>query len=114
MTWESLAARAESLVATTIAELPEPVRARLADVPVVIERTPSPDDIELGILPDTLGYFDEDPLGVTRIRLWLDNIYDFADGDPDTFDEEVRTTLLHEIGHLLGWDEEEIDERGLG
>lgn len=114
MNWNTLAARAESVVAATLAELPPPVSSRLNPVPVVIERFPSEDDIELGIEPDTLGYFDEDPLGVTRIRLWLENIWDYAEGDPATFDEEVRTTLLHEIGHLLGWDEDEIEDRGLG
>jgi predicted Zn-dependent protease with MMP-like domain len=28
--------------------------------------------------------------------------------------EEIRTTVLHEIGHFLGFDEQDLDERGLG
>ena len=28
--------------------------------------------------------------------------------------EQVRVTLLHEIGHHIGWDEDEVEERGLG
>jgi predicted Zn-dependent protease with MMP-like domain len=28
-------------------------------------------------------------------------------------EEEIRITVLHEIGHHLGWDEEELAERGL-
>ena len=39
---------------------------------------------------------------------------DFAEDDPDTFREEVRITFLHELGHLLGLDEEDLDVRGLG
>lgn len=27
--------------------------------------------------------------------------------------EEIRITVLHEIGHHLGWDEEELEQRGL-
>ena len=35
-----------------------------------------------------------------------------AEGDLATFRAEVRTTLLHEIGHVLGWDEQDLEERG--
>ena len=48
-----------------------------------------------------------------RIRLWLANLWDFAENDEAIFRAEVRTTLLHEIGHVLGWDEHEVEKRGL-
>lgn len=114
MNWHQLLRMAEEVTATTLAELPGSIRDRIRDVPILIEQHPSPEDIESGIEPDTLGYFDEDEAGLVRIRLWLDNILDFADADPGIFREEIRTTLLHEIGHVLGWDEDEIEERGLG
>lgn len=113
MNWQQLLRIAEEVTAATLAELPEDVRDRIRNVPVLIEQHPSPDDIADGIEPDTLGYFDEDETGLVRIRLWLDNILDFAEEDPGIFREEIRTTLLHEIGHVLGWDEDEIEERGL-
>ncbi|MFA7234495.1 MAG: metallopeptidase family protein [Terrimicrobiaceae bacterium] len=112
MDWPKLLKIAEAEVAATISELPEPVRKVIRDVPVLIEKHPSPQDVADGIEPDTLGYFDEDP--VARIRLWLENIQDYAGGEESAFVEEVRTTLLHEIGHLLGWDEDDVEERGLG
>ena len=90
------------------------VTATMKDVPVIMEKAPSPEDVAMGIEPDTLGFFDEDAAGLVHIRLWLENIWDYSDADPDIFLEEVRTTLLHEIGHLLGWDEEDVEERGLG
>ena len=114
MTWRQMLKIAEEVTAATIAELPGPVRERLAAIPILMERWPSPEDTRSGIEPDTLGYFDESDPGFSRIRLWLDNIFDFAAGDPETFGEEVKTTLLHEIGHALGWDEDEVEDRGLG
>ena len=112
MEWPELLKIAESEVAATISELPAPLRKLLLEVPVVIERSPSREDIQTGIEPDTLGYYDEDP--VVRIRLWLENIEDYAREEDHSFAEEVRTTLLHEIGHVLGWDEDDVEERGLG
>lgn len=112
MDWPELLRIAEAEVAATISALPEPVRKVIREVPVLIEKHPSPQDVAEGIEPDTLGYFDEDP--VARIRLWLENIRDYAAEEDLAFDDEVRTTLLHEIGHLLGWDEEDVEERGLG
>lgn len=112
MDWPELLRIAEAEVAATIAELPEPVRKVIREVPVLIEKRPSPLDVADGIEPDTLGFFDEDP--VARIRLWLENIQDYATDERLSFDGEVRTTLLHEIGHVLGWDEDDVEERGLG
>ncbi len=113
MEWERLLEIAESVVAETIGQLPPPVQQRVSDVPVLLEKIPRQDDLEAGIEPDTLGFFDEDGNGLAQIRLWLENIHDYADGNPEVFAEEVATTLLHEIGHVLGWDEDDLDERGL-
>jgi predicted Zn-dependent protease with MMP-like domain len=48
-----------------------------------------------------------------QIILFLDNLWDFADRDEGVFRQEVRTTLLHELGHYLGLDEDDLTERGL-
>jgi predicted Zn-dependent protease with MMP-like domain len=53
-----------------------------------------------------------DPLP-PEILIFLVNIMDEAEGDWDRFRQEVRTTLLHEIGHYLGLDEEGLFEREL-
>ncbi len=34
--------------------------------------------------------------------------------DEDELEEQLRITLLHEIGHALGLDEDEVDALGLG
>jgi len=43
----------------------------------------------------------------------LENLWDFAGGEEEIFRDEVHTTLLHELGHHLGLDEEELTQRGL-
>ena len=39
--------------------------------------------------------------------------HDYAEADEEIYRDEVRLTYLHELGHYLGWDEDEIAERGL-
>lgn len=48
-----------------------------------------------------------------RITLFLAEIRDMTGGETAAFREEVRITFLHELGHYLGWGEEEVEERGL-
>ena len=107
---------AQTEVDAALRSLPVELCALVQRVPVFLEWRPDAEDIAHGIEPDTLGLFDEGtPEAPTpRIRLWLKNLWDFAEDDAAVFREEVRTTLLHEIGHLLGWDEQDVEERGLG
>ena len=48
-----------------------------------------------------------------QIILFLENIWGVAEANEKLFREEVRTTFLHELGHYLGLDEDELTERGL-
>jgi predicted Zn-dependent protease with MMP-like domain len=48
-----------------------------------------------------------------RIRLFLDNLWDDCNGDLPTYRDEVRITFLHELGHYLGLDEDQVAELGL-
>jgi len=115
MDLENLTAIAQAECRRVMEELPTELLPIVKEVPVFMELSPDKSDIALGIEPDTLGLFDPGDLAPTpRIRLWLANIWDFAEENEAVFRDEVRVTLLHEIGHLVGWDEEEVDERGLG
>jgi len=49
----------------------------------------------------------------SQIILFLENLWDFAESDENVFCEEVHTTFLHELGHFLGLDEDDLTERGL-
>ena len=107
-------------VEATLAALPKPLRERAEELPVTFERRPNAGLQADGIEPDTLGLFtgpefaDEEkgPLP-PQIILFLENLRDFAEADEEIFREEVRTTLLHELGHYLGLDEDELTGRGL-
>ena len=85
----------EAAVREALDALPEWVRAELGDVAVIVEDS-HPDGI--------MGIYD--PVG------GLQRIVVFRDANPDA--EEVRKTVLHEIGHYLGLDEDRLHELGYG
>ena len=120
--WKHLHALALGEVKETLGALPAPLRERARDLPVTFERRPNAAHRRDGIEPDTLGLFvgsefaceesNASPLP-PQIILFLENIWDFAEADEAFFREEVRTTYLHELGHYLGLDEDDLFERGL-
>ena len=120
LNWEKLCVVASKEVEATLAALPKPLRERADKLPVTFERRPNADLQADGIEPDTLGLFtgaefvDEGNIPLPpQIILFLENLWDFVEGDEVIFREEVRTTFLHELGHYLGLDEDEIAGRGL-
>lgn len=111
---------AEEEVAEVIRQLPDVLRNASDRVVISYEAAPGTADIEEGLIGDELGLFEgpsliDDPgtEEVPRIRLFIANLWDWVDGSIDAYREEVATTFLHELGHYLGWDEDEIAERGL-
>jgi predicted Zn-dependent protease with MMP-like domain len=120
MNFEKLSALALEEVEATLEELPAPLRERAASLPVTFEPAPNAGLVADGIAPDTLGLFcgpefaDEEhsPLP-PQIILFLENLWEQAEADEELFRDEVHTTYLHELGHYLGLDEDELTERGL-
>jgi len=121
--WSHLLALAESEVSQTIRSLPSALRERAGQLPVSFERQPGTELQNDGIEPDTLGLFVGEPFSETgtttaplpaQVILFLENIWEMAEGDEAVYQEEVRATLLHELGHYLGLDETDLEERGLG
>lgn len=117
---EQLQSEAQRIVEGTLATLPEPVRRHAAMLPVSYDARPQQGLIDEGYDSDLLGLFvgaplaepDECPLP-PQIILFIENIWDFAEADAGLFREEVRTTYLHELGHYLGLDEIDLENRGL-
>jgi predicted Zn-dependent protease with MMP-like domain len=118
--WEKLCAVASDEVERTLAALPKPLRERARQLPVTLERVPNTGLQADGIEPDTLGLFtgaefaEEGNVPMPpQIILFLENLWNLAGDDERVFCEEVQTTFLHELGHYLGLDEDELTERGL-
>jgi predicted Zn-dependent protease with MMP-like domain len=122
MNWEFLHSRAQAVVLATQAALPDDLRDEALHVPVIFEAHPSPELLADGADMDTLGFFigperdladtGSDPIP-PHILIYLENLWEFADGEVAVYEEETRITYLHELGHYLGLDEAELEARGL-
>jgi predicted Zn-dependent protease with MMP-like domain len=120
--WQHLVAGAQAEVQQTLRRLPRPLRAEAEVLPVTYEPRPNAGLVEDGIEEDTLGLFVGEPFAESgqtaaplpsQIILFLENLWEFADGDEEIYREETRTTYLHELGHYLGLDEIDLEDRGL-
>lgn len=118
--WKHLQKLALTEIEETLAALPKPLREQAQKLPVTFERVPNSGLQADGIEADTLGLFtgaefaDEGASVLPpQIILFLENLWDFAEGDGSVFCEEVHTTFLHELGHFFGLDEDDLTERGL-
>lgn len=120
--WNELLRIATAEVAATCADLPADLKPHAAAVPVRYQTFPDDALIDEGWDPDLLGLYTGDPVGVgdsdastapREIRLFLQNLWDYADGEEEIYREEIRITYLHEFGHYLGLDEDGLEERGL-
>ncbi|HJZ61920.1 MAG TPA: metallopeptidase family protein [Miltoncostaeaceae bacterium] len=108
--------RFETLVARAIDDVPPPFAAALDEVAVVVEsRAPAGD-------PDLYGLYEGVPLDEpwaapgalpARIVVFMHPLIDDCSSDEEVV-EEVRITVLHELGHHLGMGEEQLDDLGYG
>ncbi len=119
-------ARFEELVEKALAELPEQFARFLEEVPLEIRRRPTVKQLErLGLEEDQLllGLYDGLPLtersvehsGVRPAVIYIfQEDVEIASDSENELIEQVRTTVLHEIGHHFGMDEDDLDELGYG
>ncbi len=111
-----------------IAALPPDVRELLEEVPLIVEDEPSPKLLkEMGIEvrlgeSDLCGLHSGVPLdersvmsqseGLEQIYLFRGPIFRLADWRPKGVEKQIRITLLHELAHRFGFDEEELKALG--
>lgn len=109
-----------------LTDLPDPIHWHLKSVPVEVADLP-PDDIILApdppLDPLTPGIFVCIPNGPReanrrqrtepRVVLFRRNIAKLA-VDFEVLEDDLRRTLFHDVGHYLGYDEDQLEEMGLG
>jgi predicted Zn-dependent protease with MMP-like domain len=101
------------------------VRKHLEELPVLVEPLPRREVLTAErppLSPDILGLFvgrhlmerrhDDLPGAPGAIYLFRRNLLRSC-VDKDELAREVRITVLHEVGHLLGLDEDELEQWGL-
>ncbi len=107
----------EEHVTRALESLPPDLRRAMSNVEIVVEDENRED-------PDLFGLYLGVPLtdrGSTYAGVLPDKIAiyrrpleeEFAD-DPDALEEEIRITVVHEIAHHFGIDEERLSELGWG
>jgi predicted Zn-dependent protease with MMP-like domain len=112
-------------VRAAISGLPEDERRSLAGVPVEIQDLPDADDllaVEPPLSPTILGLFrgpaEDEPCTAAdgprcrAIVFYRKNLIRFAH-DRGELERQVSVTLLHELGHLHGEDDDQLRARGL-
>lgn len=119
--WKWLSETALEEVKALIQALPREVRDQAQSVAILLEPYPSKALIAEDIAADTLGLFEgaslrnsEDSVSVPpHIILFLDNIWETTKPDETLYRREIRTTCLHELGHYLGLEESDLENRSL-
>ncbi|HET6923122.1 MAG TPA: metallopeptidase family protein [Anaeromyxobacteraceae bacterium] len=116
----------DAVVEQALASLPEPIRRYLSNVAIAVEDVPADEDLQASdppLSPSILGVFRGAPLPhkasmdpwshfPSSIVLYQRNLERFA-RDRKELVEQIGITLIHEVGHFLGLDEEQLWERGL-
>ncbi len=103
-------------VRAALDSLPADVAGALENVAVVVEDENAEDPDIFGLyqgvpLPDRgIGYSGALPDRIAIYRLPLEETFT----DPDELEQEIRVTVLHELGHYFGMDEDKLDELGYG
>jgi predicted Zn-dependent protease with MMP-like domain len=85
--------------------LPADIAAKLENLAVVVEDENAEE-------PDLFGLFSEDPYLPARVTVYrLPLVEEFGD-DVDLLREEIQITVLHEVAHYFGIDEDRLAELG--
>jgi predicted Zn-dependent protease with MMP-like domain len=115
------------LVREAVAQLPDELRRRVHNVDIVIETRPSRADLrEAGVRRGhtLLGLYHGVPLTERghesynlvlpdKISIYQEPIEEMCGEDEDEVREQVRVTVLHELAHYFGIDDDRLHELGL-
>ena len=107
----------EQLVSDALDQIPPELAALMDNVVVLVEDDAPPED------PDLLGFYDGTPLterdssyalvAPDRITIYRHPTLRECRSDAEVV-REVRTTVVHEVAHHFGIDDERLEELGYG
>lgn len=116
----------DACIQAALSELPAPVQQAIKNTPVSVEPVPQEADLLASrppLSPHLLGLcrgpslmektvFDPWTELPGEILLYQNNLQRICKTREELV-EQIRITVLHEVGHLLGLTEEDLDDRGL-
>jgi predicted Zn-dependent protease with MMP-like domain len=85
--------------------LPPDLARGLENVVVVVED-------EHPVEPDLFGLFEEAPYLPAKVTIYRRPLEEEFGHDPEELEHEIRITVLHELAHYFGIDEDRLDELG--
>lgn len=117
----------ETVVEEVLDLLPEELQEVIAECAIILEEWADEELRErMGGIPveeTPYGFYDGTPVGMRgpseNSFLLPDRIYLFRGPlqedfpDREELAEQIRITLVHELGHMIGFDEDDLEERGL-
>ena len=94
----------EEHVQRALDELPPELARRLENIAIIVEDA-HPDD------PDLFGLWEQHEFLPTKISIYRRPLEETFP-DPAELESEIRITVLHELAHQFGLDEDRLDELG--
>jgi predicted Zn-dependent protease with MMP-like domain len=95
----------EEHVRRALDALPPDLARGLKNVAVVVEN-------ENAAEPDILGLFEEAPYMPAKVTIYRVPLEADFGHDPERLEHEIRVTVLHELAHYFGIDEDRLHELG--
>ena len=97
----------EEHVRRALDALPSDLARGLRNVAVVVEEENIED-------PRLLGLFEKAPYLPAKVTIYRRPLEADFGYDPDLLEKEIRVTVLHELAHYFGLDEQRLAELGYG
>ncbi len=95
----------EEHVRRALDALPPDLARALRNVAVVVEE-------ENQAEPNLFGLFEEAPYLPAKVTIYSRPLAEAFGHDPEALEQEIRITVLHELAHYFGIDEERLAELG--
>ena len=95
----------EEHVRNALDSLPREIAAKLENVAVVVEDVNREE-------PDLYGLCEELPYMPVKVSIYRRPLVEDFGDDVEELEHEIRITVLHELAHYFGIDEDRLDELG--